>query len=108
MHDVYVGMCVAWHRCGGQRATLWSWFSPSTVMWLPGIEFGLSSLCVTGLYLLSHLSASIYSYLFWYMGYQLSQHHLRKISILMYKVKNKFAFLITTVWTSCQSPCLHS
>lgn len=75
MYDVYVGM----HGCS--IAQMWrseghtvGWFSP-TIMWLPGIEFKLSSLCVTHLYLLSHLSGSIYSF-FLYMGFHLSQHHL--------------------------------
>lgn len=39
------------------------WFSP-IIMWLLGIEFKLSSLCVTHLYLLSYLSGSIYSFFF--------------------------------------------
>lgn len=37
MLDVYMWVYMAWHACGGQRDTLWSWFSPSTFMWFLGI-----------------------------------------------------------------------
>lgn len=32
--------------CGHQRITLWSWFSPSTSLWAPGINSGLRA-CTT-------------------------------------------------------------
>lgn len=34
-------VCVPQHTCGGQRATLWSRSSPSTLMWPVEIDFGL-------------------------------------------------------------------
>jgi hypothetical protein len=58
--DMYVGyastmvcMCV-----GQGSTTLWSWFSPFTFMWVPGIELRSPSLCSKPLYPLSHLACS--------------------------------------------------
>lgn len=34
-----------WGICVGHRRTSWSWFSLSTVVWVPGIELSLSGLC---------------------------------------------------------------
>lgn len=48
------------HMFGGQRTTLWTQFSPSTVQ-VPGIELGSSGL-VASLDTLSHL-ALIFNYL---------------------------------------------
>lgn len=37
MFDVDMWVHMAWHACGGQRVTLWSWFSPFTFTWFLGI-----------------------------------------------------------------------
>ena len=51
--NVCVSVCVCVCVCvseklngdGGQRTTLWSWFSPSTSIWDPGSKQKLSGLC---------------------------------------------------------------
>lgn len=41
--------------CGSQSTNLWSWFSPSTFMSVPGIKLRSPGLFDKNLYLLSHL-----------------------------------------------------
>lgn len=36
--------------CGGQRIAVWSWFSPPTFTWVPGIGHGLTGLWSRRLY----------------------------------------------------------
>lgn len=58
LHDVYECARGAQHACGGQPTAVYSQFSPSTFMKVPGIEPrspGLHSKC---LYILSHFNGS--------------------------------------------------
>lgn len=51
---VYVHVCHM-HIRGSQSTNLWSWFSPSTFMSVPGIKLRSPGLFDKNLYLLSHL-----------------------------------------------------
>lgn len=35
---MYVGTYMLQGTCGGQRKTVWNWFSPATFTWVPGLE----------------------------------------------------------------------
>lgn len=54
-------LCMSCHPCGSQRTILWSQFSPSTFVWVPGIELRLLGLQAKDLYLLSHFASPIFA-----------------------------------------------
>lgn len=59
---VNVGAPVWWLMCGSQMRTFRNWFSPSTFLWVSGIELKLSSLNSKYGHLLSHLTDSLLNF----------------------------------------------
>lgn len=56
--SVCIWKCLSCHACGGHK----SWFSPSTFMWLLGIELGWSGLCGKSFTLLAILLVPLYKF----------------------------------------------
>lgn len=52
-----VGICAMAYMSRGQRTTVWSWFSPSTFLWVTEIEFRFSPNCF---HQQNHLSSKIH------------------------------------------------
>lgn len=56
-----------WNAHGGQRATLWRWFSLSTLVWILGIQLRLSALHTKYLFNLWVISLALVLFFLHYM-----------------------------------------